>query len=105
PRWPQPHKPGPGGRGKRGARAAGRAGGRGEGRGGELGQPHRGAKPLPTRAATGPRPLLQVHREVVMSDSLVQIRQLTKHYTRGKQTVEVLHGIDLDIARGDFVAL
>ncbi|MFH1599213.1 MAG: ABC transporter ATP-binding protein [Pseudomonadota bacterium] len=40
-----------------------------------------------------------------MSDSLVQIRQLTKHYTRGKQTVEVLHGIDLDIPRGDFVAL
>ncbi|WP_374601423.1 ABC transporter ATP-binding protein [Arenimonas sp.] len=40
-----------------------------------------------------------------MSDSLVQIRQLTKHYTRGKQTVEVLHGIDLDIPRGAFVAL
>jgi putative ABC transport system ATP-binding protein len=40
-----------------------------------------------------------------MTDSLVQIRQLTKHYTRGKQTVEVLHGIDLDIPRGDFVAL
>ncbi len=40
-----------------------------------------------------------------MTDSLVQIRQLAKHYTRGKQTVEVLHGIDLDIPRGDFVAL
>ena len=40
-----------------------------------------------------------------MSDALVQIRQLVKHYTRGKQTVEVLHGIDLDIPRGDFVAL
>ena len=40
-----------------------------------------------------------------MSESLVQIRALTKHYTRGKQTVEVLHGIDLDIPRGDFVAL
>lgn len=40
-----------------------------------------------------------------MSDPLVQIRQLTKHYTRGKQTVEVLHGIDLDIPRGAFVAL
>ena len=40
-----------------------------------------------------------------MTDSLVQIRQLTKHYTRGKQSVEVLHGIDLDIPRGDFVAL
>ncbi|KFN43317.1 ABC transporter ATP-binding protein [Arenimonas oryziterrae] len=40
-----------------------------------------------------------------MSDSLVTIRQLTKNYTRGKQTVEVLHGIDLEIPRGDFVAL
>ena len=40
-----------------------------------------------------------------MTDPLVQIRGLTKHYTRGKQTVEVLHGIDLDIPRGDFVAL
>ena len=40
-----------------------------------------------------------------MTESLVQIRQLTKHYTRGKQSVEVLHGIDLDIPRGDFVAL
>ena len=39
------------------------------------------------------------------ADALVQIRQLVKHYTRGKQTVEVLHGIDLDIPRGDFVAL
>src|SRR5687767_15379987 len=40
-----------------------------------------------------------------MSTALVQIRQLKKNYTRGKQLVEVLHGIDLDIPRGDFVAL
>lgn len=40
-----------------------------------------------------------------MSDSLVAIHGLTKHYIRGKQSVEVLHGIDLDIPRGDFVAL
>ena len=40
-----------------------------------------------------------------MSDALVQIRQLKKNYTRGKQLVEVLHGIDLDIPKGDFVAL
>ena len=42
------------------------------------------------------------------SDSLfplVEIRGLTKAYTRGKQVVEVLHGIDLDIPDGDFVAL
>ncbi len=40
-----------------------------------------------------------------MSDSLVAIHGLTKNYTRGKQTVEVLHGIELEIPRGDFVAL
>ena len=36
---------------------------------------------------------------------LVEIRQLTKSYLRGKQVLEVLHGIDLDIPEGDFVAL
>lgn len=39
------------------------------------------------------------------STPLVEIRQLTKTYVRGSQRVEVLHGIDLDIAEGDFVAL
>jgi len=37
--------------------------------------------------------------------ALVEIHGLTKAYVRGKQVVEVLHGIDLDIAEGDFVAL
>ncbi|HZW52425.1 MAG TPA: ATP-binding cassette domain-containing protein, partial [Candidatus Elarobacter sp.] len=36
---------------------------------------------------------------------LVEIRALTKTYRRGGETIEVLHGIDLDIPRGDFVAL
>lgn len=36
---------------------------------------------------------------------LVEIRELTKAYVRGKQRVEVLHGINLDIPAGDFVAL
>src|SRR6188768_843207 len=40
-----------------------------------------------------------------MSESMVQVRNVTKVYERGKQKVEVLHGIDLDIPRGDFVAL
>lgn len=40
-----------------------------------------------------------------MSDVLVAIRGLTKNYSRGKQVIEVLHHIDLDILRGDFVAL
>jgi putative ABC transport system ATP-binding protein len=40
-----------------------------------------------------------------MSEPLVQIQALTKNYTRGNQKVEVLHGITLDIPRGDFIAL
>jgi putative ABC transport system ATP-binding protein len=40
-----------------------------------------------------------------MSSPLVEIRGLTKAYVRGKQRVEVLHGINLDIPGGDFVAL
>ena len=45
-----------------------------------------------TTAATDTRPL-------------VRIRGLKKAYERGTQVVEVLHGIDLDIPHGDFVAL
>jgi putative ABC transport system ATP-binding protein len=37
--------------------------------------------------------------------ALIEIRDLSKAYTRGKQTVEVLHGIHLDVAQGDFLAL
>jgi putative ABC transport system ATP-binding protein len=37
--------------------------------------------------------------------ALVQIRGVTKHYQRGPERIEVLHGIDLDIPKGDFVAL
>ena len=40
-----------------------------------------------------------------MSESMVQIRNVTKVYERGKQKIEVLHGLTLDIPRGDFVAL
>ena len=40
-----------------------------------------------------------------MTEALVQIHNVVKHYTRGKQRVEVLHGITLDIPKGDFVAL
>ena len=36
---------------------------------------------------------------------LVAIRGVTKTYRRGGETIEVLHGIDLDIPQGDFVAL
>jgi len=37
--------------------------------------------------------------------ALVEVRGVTKTYRRGGQTIEVLHGVDLDIPRGDFVAL
>ena len=37
--------------------------------------------------------------------TLVSINNLTKTYQRGSEKVEVLHHIDLDIERGDFVAL
>jgi putative ABC transport system ATP-binding protein len=41
----------------------------------------------------------------VSSATLVEIRKLSKVYTRGHQKLEVLHHIDLDIAANDFVAL
>ena len=37
--------------------------------------------------------------------TLVSIRDLHKAYRRGAETVDVLHGLDLDIEAGDFVAL
>ncbi|MCL1634840.1 ABC transporter ATP-binding protein [Luteimonas sp. SX5] len=37
--------------------------------------------------------------------SLVSTRNLTKTYQRGPEKIEVLHGIDLEIATGDFIAL
>ena len=37
--------------------------------------------------------------------ALVAIRNLSKVYERGSQKIEVLHQIDLDIERGDFLAL
>jgi putative ABC transport system ATP-binding protein len=40
-----------------------------------------------------------------MSDSMVQVRGVTKTYLRGKQKIEVLHELTLDIPKGDFVAL
>jgi putative ABC transport system ATP-binding protein len=38
-------------------------------------------------------------------NAIVSLQNVTKRYTRGKQTVEVLHDINLQIAQGDFVAL
>ncbi len=40
-----------------------------------------------------------------MSEPMVKVRDVTKVYTRGKERLEVLHHISLDIPKGDFVAL
>ncbi|MDB5986941.1 MAG: transporter ATP-binding protein [Nevskia sp.] len=40
-----------------------------------------------------------------MSEAIVSLRNVVKRYQRGKQTVEVLHGLNLEIANGEFVAL
>ena len=40
-----------------------------------------------------------------MEAPLVEVRGLTKEYRRGDEVVPVLAGLDLDIARGDYVAL
>jgi ABC-type lipoprotein export system ATPase subunit len=43
--------------------------------------------------------------EVRMSESLLSACGLRKTYLLGKRTLEVLRGVDVEIARGDFVAL
>ena len=40
-----------------------------------------------------------------MSEPLLRARALTKTYTLGKRSLEVLRGVDLDVARGEFLAL
>jgi putative ABC transport system ATP-binding protein len=40
-----------------------------------------------------------------MNGSIVSLRNVHKRYRRGKQSVDVLHGLTLDIPRGEFVAL
>ena len=40
-----------------------------------------------------------------MSEILLSARGLKKTYVMGKRTLEVLRGVDMEIARGDFVAL
>ena len=40
-----------------------------------------------------------------MSDSLVRIRDVHKHFTRGSERIDVLQGVNVDIPKGDFLAL
>jgi predicted ABC-type transport system involved in lysophospholipase L1 biosynthesis ATPase subunit len=41
----------------------------------------------------------------VSPETLVELRGVTKNYKRGGETVHVLENLDLDIKRGDFIAL
>ena len=40
-----------------------------------------------------------------MTTALVSLKGIVKRYIRGKQRVQVLHGIDLEIRAGEFLAL
>jgi len=40
-----------------------------------------------------------------MSEAIISLRNVDKRYIRGKQSVEVLKGLTLDIPKGEFVAL
>ena len=40
-----------------------------------------------------------------MNDVIIRCRNLSKHYKKGIQTVTPLAGLDLDVKRGDFLAL
>src|SRR5258706_1154339 len=40
-----------------------------------------------------------------MSDVLVQISGVQKHFTRGSERIEVLRNVNLEIPKGDFLAL
>src|SRR5574339_539053 len=67
------------------------------------------------RAASAPHPASHPHfisdRGHAMNDmsrhedTMIRIRNVTKAYERGNQKVEVLQPLNLDVQRGDFVAL
>jgi putative ABC transport system ATP-binding protein len=41
----------------------------------------------------------------VNGQPLVRVRHVRKHFQRGSERIEVLQGVDLDVPRGDFLAL
>ena len=50
-------------------------------------------------------PTVQRPPRAAAAEALIEIRRVAKSYTRGEQRVPVLTDINLDIGRGDFVAL
>jgi putative ABC transport system ATP-binding protein len=50
-------------------------------------------------------PNLRAMKRQSMTTALVSLKGIVKRYVRGKQRVQVLHGIDLEIRAGEFLAL
>ena len=48
---------------------------------------------------------MSMSNDAMIQDSMISVRNVTKVYERGKQKVEVLHGLTIDVPKGDFVAL
>jgi putative ABC transport system ATP-binding protein len=40
-----------------------------------------------------------------MSDNVIEIRNIVRDFKLGQETVHVLKGIDLDIKKGEYVAI
>src|SRR5687767_5206674 len=40
-----------------------------------------------------------------MNEQLVRVRDVHKHFTRGSERIDVLQGVNLEIPKGDFLAL
>ncbi len=56
-------------------------------------------------AAASPAPAARAVRAAGSGPALIEIRHVSKSYTRGEQVVPVLTDINLDVGRGEFVAL
>ena len=52
-----------------------------------------------------PEPCSGVQELLMSTETLVQVRDVHKHFTRGGERIEVLKGVNLDIPQGDFLAL
>ena len=51
---------------------------------------------------------MQAHwqpRPIIMSDNVIEIRNIIRDFKLGQETVHVLKGIDLDIKKGEYVAI
>ena len=46
-----------------------------------------------------------VGRPIMTDNALVRVRDVHKHFTRGSERIDVLKGVNLEIPKGDFLAL